>query len=547
MIFAASDSGLLFIEANQSRYFDVINPTYFSVEGIDTAYTVKYSRYYNSIWVGTNNGIVELAEDNLQQEQFVIGDIGFDTLELCRDIGSFMRVDINDQIQMQWYRNNSKINGAVSNNFIAFEPGLYSIIYDDSGEEVTKDVSFVKYDSTFNESLDTTEILLCPGAVEFLIINDVNDQNSYNWYSVERGFEVNDNTRNQNLRVTSGGNYYFIATNCNGFEFISDTLTVRESDMTLPFFDENLPDIELCSNDTIFIQGGENAVSYKWQIGNDRLSDNDFPYYVVSPGDANRSLLVTVVGPEGCENFLDTNVPYVHVIPAISPENNTYEICEEKEIVVLIRPEFTRVDWEGENENGNLIEVGEGSYNVNVINDLCGSNESVVFVNRFSPLPIDDIPSVLPISDTLKIPINDINPIDWEGDFTLSDDGNFLLLSSLVSTVLKGSITYSNGRCERVYDLEVEFSDVLSVNPNRKELSIYPNPTKNELFIQNAGFDKYDEISFMNMSGKIVYQTTLSNHIFDKVTIPNQLKNGIYILRLTGKGVVFSKRLIIDK
>lgn len=77
---------------------------------------------------------------------------------------------------------------------------------------------------------------------------------------------------------------------------------------------------------------------------------------------------------------------------------------------------------------------------------------------------------------------------------------------------------------------------------NLVELSIYPNPVKNEFFIQSD--EKVELVEIYSLSGEKIYSQTSSNIKSVKVS---QLSKGVYLTRIkTQTGKVFTQKIIIN-
>jgi hypothetical protein len=85
------------------------------------------------------------------------------------------------------------------------------------------------------------------------------------------------------------------------------------------------------------------------------------------------------------------------------------------------------------------------------------------------------------------------------------------------------------------------YSKVVRINPGKKyTVIIYPNPASDKIFVQNM--NKYNTGQIADVAGKIVQQFAILQGD-EQVTI-NQLKNGIYYLRLISKEDVQTVRFI---
>lgn len=76
---------------------------------------------------------------------------------------------------------------------------------------------------------------------------------------------------------------------------------------------------------------------------------------------------------------------------------------------------------------------------------------------------------------------------------------------------------------------------------NQNRLSIYPNPTKNILFIKNNTINRIDEIKISDLTGKILFETNNVTEIDF-----NNYQNGLYIVSITSSNKI-SKFKVIKK
>lgn len=98
-----------------------------------------------------------------------------------------------------------------------------------------------------------------------------------------------------------------------------------------------------------------------------------------------------------------------------------------------------------------------------------------------------------------------------------------------ISVTHKGSITGG----QQNYSLIVSSSNMSSLNVNealnkKSQVSIYPNPATNALFVKN--YKKGSKVSILDFSGRILYQDIIEN---DKISLSN-LQSGNYLLIYIG-------------
>jgi rhodanese-related sulfurtransferase len=98
---------------------------------------------------------------------------------------------------------------------------------------------------------------------------------------------------------------------------------------------------------------------------------------------------------------------------------------------------------------------------------------------------------------------------------------------------LEISIVFKNGIIQGVEKTELE------------EISIYPNPTKGRLYFKNITASLIEDISVINIAGKIVLNETSvwGNDGIDVSGLPN----GIYIIRIKTDQRIVSKKFVLKK
>lgn len=542
-MFAASDSGLLWLEFES--YADVSNPEYFYFDGIDSAFIVDYSRFHNHIWVGTNDGLKILTDDLLNRESFTPEPFQFDTLDFCASEGYSFNVPLNDQLDIQWYRDGILIEGAISSSIHSDVPGHYSVIYNEYDQD-TLDIAYLRLDSTFTMFLLDQEYKLCPGENKPILraINGYDGDHEYKWFSVERGLESDWN--NPYHTAENGGNYYFTATNCNEYTYISDTVFVHESPLTQPYFDNQEPPT-LCEGDTLFASGIEHAVTFQWRVEHQEIENHNKPYFIPTSEESGDDIYLTIYDEYGCSLSTSTTIGHVYKTPYLSEEDLTQFICSSLDQVGLWLPdEYGAVfDWEGE-KNGSLNPVGVGIYPITVTNGVCPEFTGEVDVRLFNPFPdYKDVVYVL-IGDTLKIPIDSSQPPGfWNSSVKIDETESFLYVTSEQEDILFPSITYSD-QCYLVLNFEVRFVDEILGTRHQSTINVYPNPATNFIIIEDQN-QSINTISLFDLQGKQYLKTQLDNTSKSLITLPKDLKKGTYLINIYWiDGDFITRKILIE-
>jgi hypothetical protein len=95
-----------------------------------------------------------------------------------------------------------------------------------------------------------------------------------------------------------------------------------------------------------------------------------------------------------------------------------------------------------------------------------------------------------------------------------------------------------------LYDVkEPELNNTAIVPKTNSELTIYPNPAQNEIFVEIPDLSSGAEILIRNLSGIIVYSGRVSEKIM-RIDI-DKLSNGLYILEVKCKQGNYSGKLLV--
>ena len=85
-----------------------------------------------------------------------------------------------------------------------------------------------------------------------------------------------------------------------------------------------------------------------------------------------------------------------------------------------------------------------------------------------------------------------------------------------------------------------------------QEIVVYPNPTQgqNLLNIRLTGFNDKSNISLFDLKGMLVYSININNHkkdrVFNKKINLSRFANGTYLVRVNNKGLVKTKKVIVN-
>lgn len=533
-LFVASDSGLYFSENPNPT-----DPTYHLLEGIEKVYTVDYSRFHNKVWLGTNEGLKVLEEDDFAQESLRPEIPEFTSLKLCREDGLFLYSNLNDQLDIQWYRDGVKIMDAISTNHFTQEEGLYSVSYTFEDSTYFVDIAEVTLDTDLPGRISIVDNTICPNENSAIIeiANFEFYKHSYSWYSEENGLEFEAGTGTRSFSARKAGNYYFIATNCNGLTYKSQTVVVNESELEEPFFPDSLKNTNFCIDDTLWVQGAANAVEYTW---NYEFTSNN-PYYLLDEiNNSSQGVYVTAKDEYGCSLSTSTDIGSVLEQPYLPATDFYRYICEPQDFVTFNLPYGSFARWEGY-QNGESQKVGPGVYSVEISNDVCPVYETNVQIEYFDPYPtlnIDD--TTLFVGEKLEIALSDDFILNWSSIFQRNNN-TIYALSTIPDSIRAQIFTIATDDqykgihdCSKVYEFDIIFVEAppLSLTNNGISINIYPNPVNNTANIEVNHKEIY-MAELYNLQGQLVQSSKFEAAKAVKMRVSDYLPSGTYILKIT--------------
>ncbi|MEX2485081.1 MAG: DUF4397 domain-containing protein [Brumimicrobium sp.] len=87
----------------------------------------------------------------------------------------------------------------------------------------------------------------------------------------------------------------------------------------------------------------------------------------------------------------------------------------------------------------------------------------------------------------------------------------------------------------------------LNDNGDLSELSVYPNPVTKELNVSFENIGGKQNISIVDMLGKVVYESTISKSSTNTSIDVSQLNNGVYTVNVNSSNGVSSRRIVVNK
>jgi hypothetical protein len=81
---------------------------------------------------------------------------------------------------------------------------------------------------------------------------------------------------------------------------------------------------------------------------------------------------------------------------------------------------------------------------------------------------------------------------------------------------------------------------------NNKNVSIYPNPVKDNLNINIKDFSGEVSVKFIDINGREVFNKNINNFITSNTLDLSSFSSGIYVLKLSGEGLNYSEKIILE-
>jgi len=93
------------------------------------------------------------------------------------------------------------------------------------------------------------------------------------------------------------------------------------------------------------------------------------------------------------------------------------------------------------------------------------------------------------------------------------------------------------------FDGAFEYTDIVQVNYQGRDISIYPNPVKNTLHISDLNGEEIQYIDIYDQTGRAI----LLQYAPDNTIDVSALSPGMYILKIAVKGEVFCRKFIVNQ
>lgn len=399
-------------------------------------------------------------------------------------------------------------NGATTQTITTAMPGTYSVT-------VTNAFGCDAYDEVIVNALPAPEINLgmdtgfCVGSS--FIIDATTPDVSYLW---------NTGATSSILVVDESGNYSVTLTNFFGCTTV-DSIHI-ESYITpiVSLGDDNA----FCTGEEVLLDATNIDCTYLWNTGATTST-----LYVTESG----SYSVTVTNAFGCTAYDDINIT-INPLPVADLGADT-TICEGHDVLLDATTPFCSYLWNIGATSATILASEAGLYSVAITNSFGCLIIDSIYVNILPApevsfnLPFTEICSnAEPIILTGGLPTGGL----YSGDAVI--DGIFDPATAGIGThELMYTFTDVNS-CEGIATQTITVTVCQAINTNEvSNILVYPNPTLDNITIQNNSNGILQQLTIINLQGEIV----LTKNI---MVLPNatinlsvaQLPSGTYVIKL---------------
>lgn len=305
------------------------------------------------------------------------------------------------------------------------------------------------------------------------------------------------------------------------------------------------PDKEGCAGDVVALDAGNPGNVYLWDNGSTQQTRG-----VLSSG----TYYVKVTNAANCHGY-DTVSVDVHALPVVNLGPDLI-ICHDEETTLNAGNPGSSYLWNDSSTLQTLVVNASGDYEVHVTdnNNCIGTDAVNVFVK---PLPSGVINAVH--GDTATYTFNVLNP-QYVSNYTWNfGDASPLVSGSIVqhryaqnglyhvSVMLTGECNDStmSSRTVEVYDVIGGGTGIQQVGKT-SDLTLYPNPAKDLVMVENLGTLDLKKITVYNVIGQTVYSVNADNKLKHKIDV-SRFVPGMYTVRVETSGGIIVRKFEILK
>lgn len=331
-----------------------------------------------------------------------------------------------------------------------------------------------------------------------------------------------DNSVDNNTPFTplTTATYTAIITDVNGCkDTTATTITVN----SLPTVDAGM-DLSVCIGDSITLNAS-GADNYNWS--NAVTNGSSFA--------PETSIVITVVGTDvnGCSDDDQLSIN-VNALPTVFAGDDV-EVCEGT-LITLNATGASDLNWSNGQTNNTSAALSSGIYTVTGTdaNGCSDTDELEVLVNA---TPIVDLGNdSTTCSNYGAIVLNagsGFTNYDWNTNATTQT------INAFITGTYEVTVTDSHG-CVGSDAVQLVFDPCLGIEEEEATVTVYPNPTRDNITIETAATNF--EYQIVDVNGGLVKQGKIDD---GSVTVDfSSLSQGVYVLKIVGNGKEIIERIV---
>ena len=450
------------------------------------------------------------------------------------DAGADQQICIGSEVTLTAVSTDAGVTAYVWDNAVeqdeAFEPveTMTYIVTVDNGECLNTDtVTVIVNEPSVAGTVSLSDTTVCAGATTILTLTG--ETGTIEWFISENGTDFDPAGSGNDLEtapLTTAPSYIVKAEVTNGAcaAVTSDELTIEIN--TLPVVDAG-SDQTVCAGSSVTLEASGAAVAYAW----DNDVEDGVPFGVLT------TAIYTLTGTDenGCSATDEVTVT-VNPLPALPviTADGPLTLCEGDQ-VVLTSSEISGNTWSSGQISASITVETAGAYTVTYTDENeCTSTslETVVVVNAL-PVATASVSNhttitASPAGQTYKwinCANNQVIANETAATFVAEENGSYQVV-----------VTNSNGCSDTSACVEI---NTVGFDEAQNDLgvSVYPNPTAGEVYLQMPGAEQADVV-VSDMQGKVI--AVISGAQNGAVIDLKEAQNGVYMIRYTnskGSGV----------
>jgi hypothetical protein len=177
----------------------------------------------------------------------------------------------------------------------------------------------------------------------------------------------------------------------------------------------------------------------------------------------------------------------------------------------------------------------------NIAPVITGSNTITLLQNEVYQLTVDQ----LIIEDEDSSFPDDFLLIAESGEHYTIENNTITTETDYIGTITVPVKVHDGFDYSNTFNINIGVGEEVTINEEKTSYKIYPNPAKNEIFIEFSENLNISSIEVSDVTGKIIYKNmNLKSNLYNLNT--SQLNSGIYFIKLIGQNII-TEKLVIQK